>query len=106
MRLLLEAGIETQYRSRALQAVASEIQLLHRMHVLAMHLHRGAVGRFGQPDVQVFALARFEEHDVVAVVEVGEFIELGELGLGVEFGILAAVWEERVEVGEEVAVSE
>ena len=70
-----------------------------------MHLDRGAVGRFREPEVEVFAFARFEEEDVVAVVEVGEFVELGQLRFGVEFGVFAAVWEEGVEVGEEVAVS-
>jgi hypothetical protein len=73
--------------------------------VLAVHFDCGAIGRFREPNVEVFAFARFEEHDVVAVVEVGEFVELGQLRFGVEFGIFAAVREEGVEVGEEVAVS-
>ena len=75
------------------------------MHVLTVHFDRGAVGGLGEPDVEVFAFARLEEHDVVAVVEVGELVELGELGFGVEFGIFAAVGEEGVQVGEEVPVS-
>ena len=44
------------------------------MNVLHMHFYCRAVGRFGQPHVEVLALARFEEEDVVAVVEVGEFV--------------------------------
>ena len=56
-----------------------------------MHLDRWSVRRLRKPYVEVFAFARFEEHDVVAVVEVGELIELGQLGFGVEFGIFAAV---------------
>jgi len=71
-----------------------------------VHLQRGPVWGFGEPDVEVFALARFEEHDVVTVVEVGELVELGELRFRVEFGIFAAVREEGVEVAEKVAVSE
>ena len=71
-----------------------------------MQLERRAIGRFGQPDVQVFALARLEEEDVVAVVEVGELVELGQLGLGVEFGVFAGVGEEGVQVSEEVAMTE
>ena len=70
-----------------------------------MHLHRRAIGWFREPDVEVFAFAGFEKHDVVAVVQVGEFVELGELGFGVEFGVFAAVGEERVEIAEEMAVS-
>ena len=68
------------------------------MNVLAVHLERGPVGRFGEPDVEVFALARLEVHDVVAVVEVGELVELLQLGFGVEFGVFAGVGEEGVEV--------
>lgn len=39
--------------------------------VLEMHLHGRAIGRFADPYVEVFALARFEEKDVVAVVKLG-----------------------------------
>jgi hypothetical protein len=41
-----------------------------------------------------------EEEDVVAVVEVCEFVEVGEVRFGVEFRIFAAVWEESMEVCE------
>jgi len=70
-----------------------------------MHLDRRAVGWFREPDVEVLALTRLEEDDVVAVVEVGELVELRELGLGIEFGIFAAVRKESIEVAEEVSVS-
>jgi hypothetical protein len=70
-----------------------------------VHLDGGTVGRLGQPDVKILAFAGFEEEDVVAVVEVGELVELRELGLGVEFGVFARVGKERVQVVEEVAVS-
>lgn len=75
------------------------------MHILAVQLDRGAVGGFGEPEVEVFAFARLEEEDVVAVVQVGELVELGEFGFCIEFGVFAAVGEEGVEVGEEVAVA-
>jgi hypothetical protein len=73
--------------------------------VLAVQFYGRAVGRFGEPQVQVLAFAGFEEEDVVAVVEVGEFVQLGQLGFCIEFGVFAAVGEEGVEVREEVAVS-
>nr|POE65232.1 hypothetical protein CFP56_34899 [Quercus suber] len=102
---LVEGGVEGEDGAGALEAVAGEVELLHSVHVLAVQLDGGAVGRLGEPDVEVLALAGLEEHDVVAVVEVGELVELRELGLGVELGILAAVRQQRVEIGEEVAVS-
>ena len=50
--------------------------------------------------------ARFEEEDVVAIVQVGEFVELRQLRFGVELGVFATVWEEGVQVGEEMAMSD
>lgn len=50
--------------------------------------------------------AGLEVEDVVAVVEVGEFVELVEVRFCVEFGVFAGVGEEGMEVGEEVAVSD
>jgi len=76
-----------------------------RSTVLEMHLQGRAIGRFADPYVEVFALSRFEEEDVVAVVELGQFVELVELGLGVELRIFAAVGEEGVEVVEEMSLS-
>jgi len=64
-----------------------------------VHFDRGPVGRFGEPEVEVLGLAGLEEGDVVAVVEVGELVELGEVLLCVEFGVFAGVGEEGVEVG-------
>lgn len=66
--------------------------------VLEMAFYGWAVGGFAHPDVEVFALAGFEEEDVVAVVEVGELVQLVELCFGVEFCVFAAVREEGVEV--------
>jgi hypothetical protein len=105
VRLLVEAGVEAEDRAGALEAVAGEVELLGCVDVLAVHLDGGAVGRLGEPEVEILALAGLEEHDVVAVVEVGELVELRELGLGVEFGVFARVGKERVQVVEQVTVS-
>lgn len=76
-----------------------------RSTVLEMHLHGRAIGRFADPYVEVFALSRFEEEDVIAVVELGKFIQLVELGLGVQLCIFAAVRKEKVKIVEEMSVS-
>lgn len=73
--------------------------------VLEVHLHGRAIGRFADPYVEIFALSRFKEEDVVAVVELGEFVELVELGFGVELRIFAAMGEERVEIVEKMSMS-
>ena len=103
--LLVEAGVEAEDGTGALETVAGEVELLGGVDVLTVHLDGGAVRRLGQPDVEILAFTGFEEHDIVAVVEVGEFVELGKLGLCVEFGVFARVREEGVQVVEEVAVS-
>lgn len=54
----------------------------------------GTVGNFAQPHIQIFALPRFKEENVVAVVELSQLIELAQSGFGVEFGILSAVREQ------------
>ena len=73
--------------------------------ILEVELHSWAVGRFAHPYIEVFTLPRFEEQDVVAVVEFGEFIELVEFGLGIELCIFTAVRQERVKVVQEVSMS-
>ena len=70
-----------------------------------MQLDGRSVGCLAHPNVQILGLASLEEEDVVAVVEIGQFVELVELRLGVEFCIFATVREKRVEVVEEMAVS-
>ena len=76
-----------------------------RRTVLQMHLGCRPIGGFAHPYVEVFALARFEEEDIVAVVEFGDFVELVEFCFGVEFCVFAAVGEEGVEVIEEMTMS-
>jgi hypothetical protein len=75
------------------------------VNILAVEFYGGTVRGFGEPDVEILAFAGFEEEDVVAVVEVGEFVELVQLGFRVELGVFAGVREEGVEVVEEVAMS-
>ena len=70
-----------------------------------MHLDGRSVGRFAHPDVEIFALARFEEQDVVAIIKFGELIELVQFAFGVKFSILTAVRQEGVKIIEEVTVS-
>lgn len=74
VRRPLKAGIETQHRPRTFETIAREIQFFHRVHILAVQFRCWAVGRFREPEVEVFAFAGFEEENVIAVVEVGEFV--------------------------------
>lgn len=43
-----------------------------------MKLDCRTIGDFAQPHVQIFALPRFEEKNVVAVVELSQLIELAQ----------------------------
>lgn len=70
-----------------------------------MHLHGRAIGRFAHPYVEVLALARFEEENIVTIIEFGEFVKLVKFCFCVEFSIFAAVREEGVEVIEEVTMT-
>lgn len=105
VRQLVEACVEGENGTGAFEAVPGEVEFFHGVDVLGVEFYCRAVWGVAEPEVEVFAFAGFEEEDVVAVVEVGEFVELGELGFCVEFGVFAGVGEEGVQVGEEVAVS-
>lgn len=69
-----------------------------------MHLHGRTIGCFAHPYVKIFALAGFEEQNIITIVEFSEFIELVELRFCVEFRIFAAVREKGVEVIEEMTM--
>lgn len=71
-----------------------------------MHLHSWSVWRLRQPNVEILALSRLEEHDIVAVVQIGELVELVQLSFRVEFCVFAAVRKKGVQVAEEMTVSE
>lgn len=73
--------------------------------VLGMELNGRTVGDLAEPHVQILALARLEEHNVVAVVKLGELVQLVKLGLGIELDVFAAVGEHRCEIVEEMSVS-
>lgn len=74
--LLVKAGVEAEDGTGALQAVAGEVELLGGVYVLTVHLDGRTIRRLGQPDVEILSFAGLEEHDIVAVVKVGELVEL------------------------------
>lgn len=106
---VLEALVKHHHAAAALEAVTPEAQLRHGVDVGDAEFDGGPVGRGREPQVEVLGvLARFQEEDVVAGVEVGEGIEgrvVVVVGFGVEFGVFVGVGEERGEVVEEVPLS-
>jgi len=68
------------------------------MQVLDVKLDRRAIGRLTHPCVEVFAFAGFEEEDIVAIVQLGDFVELVQLAFGIKLRLFATVWEEGMEV--------
>lgn len=105
MWLGVEGGVERKNRPGALKAVAGEVQLLHGVQVLDVHLDSRSVRRLAHPQVEILSLARLEEEDIVAVVQFGELVQLVEFGLGIELDIFAGVWKKGVEIVEEMAMS-
>jgi hypothetical protein len=59
---------------------------------------------FAHPHVQILTLTRLEEQHIVAIIQLGEGIELVELALRIKLGVFTAVREHRGEVVEQVAV--
>lgn len=70
-----------------------------------MELDSRAVRDLAEPHVKILSLSRLKEEDVVAVVEFGQLVELVELRLGIELGILSAVRKHRGDIVQEMAVS-
>ena len=71
----VEPLIEAHQTSAPLQAVSRQLELVHRVHVLHMHLDARPVRSLSSPEIQVLMSPRLEVERVVAVVQVGE---LGE----------------------------
>ena len=44
--------------------------------VLHVHLDRWPIRRLAHPNVQVFTFPRFEEHDIIAIIELSELVQL------------------------------
>jgi len=76
-----------------------------KLTILDMHLDGRPVRSLAHPEVQILAFAGLEKHDIVAVVQLCEFVELVEFCLCVEFRFLAAVRQERVDIVQEMAMS-
>ena len=105
MWLGVERGVEGEDWAGAFEAVSGEVQLLHGVQVLDMHLDGWAVRRLAHPQVKILSLACLEEENIVAVVKFGELVQLVEFGLGVEFDVFAGVWKQGVKIIQEVAMS-
>ncbi len=61
--------------------------------ILKMHLDSRSIRRFAHPYVEIFALPRLKEQNVIAIVQLGKFVELVELCLCVQLRVFATVWE-------------
>lgn len=61
--------------------------------ILKMHLDCWPIRRFAHPYVEIFALPRLEEQNVVAIIQLGKFVELVKLCLCVQLRVFATVWE-------------
>jgi hypothetical protein len=60
---------------------------------LYVELDSRAIGHLAHPHVQILPLPGLKEHDIVAVVKLRQLVELVQLGLGIELGVLAPVGE-------------
>ncbi len=70
--------------------------------VLQMELDGRAVGDFCQPQVKIFAFPCFGKQTIVAIVQLGKFVELVQLRLGIELDLFTTVREHRRKVIQEV----
>jgi hypothetical protein len=62
VRLLVEGAVKGENWTRALEAVADEVELVHGVQVLAVELDGGTVGGFAHPGIEVLAFTGFEDY--------------------------------------------
>lgn len=106
VRGVVKAAVEGQNRSRSSQTVAGEVELVHGMQVLDVELGGGTVGSLGHPHVQIHMLSGLKVQNVVAVVHLSNLVELVQLGLGVELGLLSTMGKHGLEIADEMSLSE
>ena len=70
-----------------------------------MHLYRRSIGRLAHPYVEIFPFPCFEKEDVIAIVELSQFIQLVELCFCIELCIFATMGKEGVQIVQEMSVS-
>jgi hypothetical protein len=75
------------------------------MQVVNVKLDRRTIGWLAHPCIEVFAFAGFEEEDIVAIVEFGDFVELEQLTFGVKLRLFTTVGKEGIEVIQEMSMS-
>lgn len=73
--------------------------------VLEVHFDCRAIWRFAHPNIKIFAFSSFEKEYIIAIIQLGKFIQLIQLGFGVEFCIFAAVREKGIDIVEEMPVT-
>ena len=86
--------------------VSAQFQFGHGVDIGDVELE-GRTGRGARyPNVQVLFLARFEENHRRAALQIGDLVEQGAVGLGVQFAVRLAVWYQLEEVLHEVTEAE
>jgi hypothetical protein len=73
--------------------------------VLKVKFDGRPIGYLAEPDVEVLSFARLEEENVVAVVQLGQLVQLGKARFRVELGIFSAVREHRSNIIKQMAVA-
>lgn len=73
--------------------------------ILQVKLDRRSIGYLAHPNIEILPFSRLEEENIVAILNGGEFVELVQLRLRVELGILAAMRKHRGNIVKKMTVS-
>lgn len=84
--------------------MVAPVERLGQLTVLNVELDGRAIGNLAHVEVQVLPFPRLEEENIVAVVELGQLVELVQLRLGIELGVFATVGYHRGQVVQEMAL--
>ena len=83
----VECLVKAQDSPTPLETISSHLELVHRMHILDVHLDTRPIGSLGSPHIQIFVPTSFKVDGIIAIVEVREFWEEVEVVLRIQFGV-------------------
>lgn len=94
----LELTIERQQWARSQQTVSSHSQLIHSVDVLGVEFDGGSLWGLGKPDIEILLLSGLEVDGGVAVLKVGDLVQVLDAILGVELGLLLGMGQELLQI--------
>lgn len=74
VRFEFKSFIKNQQRPRTHQTISRQLQFVHRMNIKDKEFGRRSIGSFADPHVEVLSLSTLKENDIIAAIQIRQFI--------------------------------